>query len=645
MLSMELPSSKRQTSDAYWNPGFSALEPDAALFDHRFALEPEENQWQHVTLHPPTAPIIPLTASNALAGPSQPRSARKRAYEEHDEYNDIDALQPYVQPVSDDTDWAVYFPNFHPSLPAIENRHIDTCTFIFNPFSEVSTERHKLTNSNSAEKPPIKVLVKGAVNSYLKFQAFGFGASRNPSSPTAKLQKISHNMQGSVAHAQTLYVPGLPPGFGKNFKLDATDNRLFDFYLKAMCSGRTLLHKTNGWQNDLAPMADCDEGMHHALLAFAAGYALDYQPNNTLRKRANEHYQRAVEIISEKLQDSSIREIGKEDTTVGALRLLWCDDIVQWEMRRDKSRTPRWFEAAQVAKSIMAVTDPGYRYWHPTRVQQSSARLSNANMLGFVDIMAHCVRPLNSRETESCHPWLLEGSEKECRRIYGGTGLSPKLLHMFGQITHICARMVDDPHSTILPLGAKELERKLNRLHQWSEISEGHASLEALLQSCHLDDDGFITTAEEATELGGQAWIQTARLYQRFRFFRYPRSDSSTEEPLSLLRRILERLPCSGPLFTSQSPFFPVFMMGLASTKQEDRAVARKWFETVTSMAGARSNVPPIWRVLQETWQWMDSELIEYDENINDKPIGERLPWWELLVERFMSREGILSIV
>lgn len=182
--------------------------------------------------------------------------------------------------------------------------------------------------------------------------------------------------------------------------------------------------------------------------------------------------------------------------------------------------TPRWFEAAQVAKIIMEKTDPGFRYWHAYNVQCTSARLSNANMLAFVDMMALAVRPLNHKETENCHPWLLEGTERESRRIYGGTGLSPKLLHMFGQITHLCGRIKEEPSSTILPLGAKELERKLNKLIQWSELTEGHASPEALLQSCRLDENGLVNTAEEVTELIGEAWIQTARIYLLFRFFR-----------------------------------------------------------------------------------------------------------------------------
>jgi len=40
----------------------------------------------------------------------------------------------------------------------------------------------------------------------------------------------------------------------------------------------------------------------------------------------------------------------------------------------------------------------------------------------------------------------------------------------------------------------------------------------------------------------------------------------------------------------------------------------------------------------------MDTALID-DIAVDDKSIGERLPWWELLVARLVEREGRLSIV
>lgn len=46
-------------------------------------------------------------------------------------------------------------------------------------------------------------------------------------------------------------------------------------------------------------------------------------------------------------------------------------------------------------------------------------------------------------------------------------------------------------------------------------------------------------------------------------------------------------MPYEGPLFTSQAPFFCVFIMALLSTTEADRDVARDWFEIVVSLSGA----------------------------------------------------------
>jgi len=72
-------------------------------------------------------------------------------------------------------------------------------------------------------------------------------------------------------------------------------------------------------------MAEGDEIVHHALLALSAGYALDYQPTGALLNRANAHYRKASDLLTLRLMRPI--EIGQEDSVVGALRLMWCDDV------------------------------------------------------------------------------------------------------------------------------------------------------------------------------------------------------------------------------------------------------------------------------------------------------------------------------
>lgn len=79
-----------------------------------------------------------------------------------------------------------------------------------------------------------------------------------------------------------------------------------------------------------------------------------------------------------------------------------------------------------------------------------------------------------------------------------------------------------------------------------------------------------------------------AQIYLQVRFYKKPCSHPDVREPLGILIRCVECMPFSGPLFTSQAPFGPIFIMGLVA-QGEDRRVARSWFDTVASRSGCRS--------------------------------------------------------
>jgi hypothetical protein len=123
------------------------------------------------------------------------------------------------------------------------------------------------------------------------------------------------------------------------------------------------------------------------------------------------------------------------------------------------------------------------------------------------------------------------------RKIYGGTGLSPKLLHMFAQITHLCARMdkvnaqeltawpctlttFQTPDSRIIPHGAAKVQARLEKLQQWSDLSIGFPSCTALLNACDLDKDGKVESEIRVTELTGETWRVAAQIYLHCRFYR-----------------------------------------------------------------------------------------------------------------------------
>jgi len=54
-----------------------------------------------------------------------------------------------------------------------------------------------------------------------------------------------------------------------------------------------------------------------------------------------------------------------------------------------------------------------------------------------------------------------------------------------------------------------------------------------------------------------------------------------------IIQECFKRLPDKGPLYTSQSP--PIFLLGIMSYEEEDRAIIRTYYEKVVANAGFRS--------------------------------------------------------
>lgn len=96
--------------------------------------------------------------------------------------------------------------------------------------------------------------------------------------------------------------------------------------LVAFCSGRTLLAKSNGFYNDIAPMAVENPCVKHALLTLAATYVLDYLPSEELRARASHHYTRAATLLDEEINNPrKPRDLAKK---TGSLVLWSCSTVM-----------------------------------------------------------------------------------------------------------------------------------------------------------------------------------------------------------------------------------------------------------------------------------------------------------------------------
>lgn len=390
-------------------------------------------------------------------------------------------------------------------------------------------------------------------------------------------------------------------------------------------------------------MVSTNEGVKHALLALSAGYWLHFRPNETVVARANSHYQKANEILTKEMHELNARQLGNEDGLVAAILLLFIDDAVNYELRGKRQSEARWRSGARTARWILTQSDPGQRYWKPSNVQCTAARTSNANFVAFVEITAQIVTPLRTEDTDQMYLWLLHGREAESRQVHGSTGLCSKLLHIFAQITSLCTHMATQSGSVILPHGGNALLDMLTNFRQTSDLSLGYPTTEALLRSCDLDENGKVTDIVKVTELTAEAWVATAKIYLLCRFFRKPRSHSDVQAHLKTLLRCIGWMPCTGKLFTSQSPLLCVFIMCMVSETEVDRAVGKEWFETVTGDASNRSSVPPVWGAVKRMWDWLDQDFREkeYDDSL---PIGDRHAWWEEVTTMLIETEGEIAL-
>ena len=195
--------------------------------------------------------------------------------------------------------------------------------------------------------------------------------------------------------------------------------------------------------------------------------------------------------------------------------------LVNWELHHPRNSSPKWYQGARTAKLVLDKSDPGHRYHRPINVQSSHARQVLGNLIAMYDILSQVVCPLILDEIKNQYSWLLEGTEREVRRIVGLTGLSPKLLHIIGQISHLAARLNRDPDSTVVPVAGKIVEDRLRDFQQWSDLSEGHATAEDLMESCVMDENGKVSCAATVNELTAESYVAMAQIYLHCRLFRY----------------------------------------------------------------------------------------------------------------------------
>ncbi|KAK2122125.1 hypothetical protein NOF04DRAFT_1374289 [Fusarium oxysporum II5] len=306
----------------------------------------------------------------------------------------------------------------------------------------------------------------------------------------------------------------LPPQFGFQAKMDNIDRRLFEFYIKNWCPGRSVLRDTNLWLKDLAPMHG-NEGILHAIQSLSGIYIYDYLPQERIRQRINQRYDMANQYYCTLLHAPESREIGKGQEAITMTVLLSMLDIVLTERRLKKPYNPRWLEGFRQGEYFLQATDPGARYWKNNNVQYNELRISQSIIVGRAVILAQPMMALPSPQTFNPEAeagrfsWLLYGTEKDMFEIHGGCGFSKKLLHLMSQVTYCAGRLQQEPESTIVPITAKFLLRELSEMRQWSHWVRDKA------------DEIIIDSNQIMTEVTAEAWRIAAIIYYQCRLLRY----------------------------------------------------------------------------------------------------------------------------
>lgn len=91
------------------------------------------------------------------------------------------------------------------------------------------------------------------------------------------------------------------------------------------------MRNSNAWRKSIAPLIS-DEGVRHAMMAFASTYVLDYVRDESMRKRAMNHYQIAVRILNKRIEEANngVVDDQRVKMIVGSIILLNAHDVSVW---------------------------------------------------------------------------------------------------------------------------------------------------------------------------------------------------------------------------------------------------------------------------------------------------------------------------
>ncbi|RGP67385.1 hypothetical protein FSPOR_6041 [Fusarium sporotrichioides] len=611
-----------------WTPNFTAPQP--ATLNLHAGTTPQPELQHHQTQEQPRllpavpsatsekdveyevpkegdAPFVsPFTSKERLTVSAYPRFARPHngqvnGYVKFNWPTKQDSSQPPdPTPSQSDDDVEDITPHISRSRPDTHNSGM-----VYLDMSAPTTSR---TQSRRASSVTIELVLGGGTPS----QAMMVNPSPSPQEVFARAPRM------------------VPKKFGHEAamaEMDYIDRRLFDFYIKNWCPGRSVLTNTNLWLKDLAPM------------------------DERIRKRINERYTMANEYFVELLNAPESRTRGQGREVITMAVLLSMQDVILTERRLKKPYKPRWLEGFKQGEYFLQQTDPGRRFWKEScdTVQYDPLRISQSIIVGRAVILAQPMMALPDPATmdpeieSNRFNWLLYGTENDLFEIHGGCGFSKKLLHTMSQVTYCAARLQQEPESTIVPITARFLMRTLTDMRQWSREGKSWEQCRQRAQTITwvriIADDVIVSSKEDMTDVTAEAWRIAAIIYYQCRLLRLPRNHPDVLANMDDLAKCIRIMPTSGSHFTAQAPLLPVFFLGLLATNPAHKEVSRGWFQQVTNTP-VRSSVPPLYDALKRIWKWIDSDVnLQLEPTPVPESLGQRYPWWEHLVKRVLEEE------
>ena len=94
-----------------------------------------------------------------------------------------------------------------------------------------------------------------------------------------------------------------------------------------LCKGRTVIESDNTYLIEIAPMADTEPLVRHAILSLSVTYVRDYMHDVGLEAAAAYHHKQAVTLLGKELRKKGNYDIEKGDAVVAALMLLSRNEV------------------------------------------------------------------------------------------------------------------------------------------------------------------------------------------------------------------------------------------------------------------------------------------------------------------------------